>query len=114
MALEYVIKILCLVLSNAIASITSERKHFRINDFVEITQDIFEHKSDFERLCPRWNNNDQKHQFIRILKNQVHLYTHFLTLIVRYVAVSGKLHIHIFSKNSDFSKVLSFSFLFLF
>jgi hypothetical protein len=83
LALEYVVKILGIVTINAVAS---KRKHFRVTDIKKIAQEINEHKINFEHLCPRWRNNYQKLQFIGILKNQVHLYTHFLILIVRYFA----------------------------
>jgi hypothetical protein len=83
-ALEYVFKILGEVIENVVES---GRKHFRKDDITEIAKKmrgqlkIFKHQD--------WDNNDQKVQFINILKNHVHLYNRFLWLVVRYCA--GKL-----------------------
>ncbi|GES87218.1 kinase-like domain-containing protein [Rhizophagus clarus] len=83
-ALEYVYKILCEVVMNAIGS---ERKHFRKDDIKKIAEEIHERMNNFKSLCKNWDNDSQKIQFIKILKNQAHLYIHYLILIVRYCVV---------------------------
>uniref|UniRef100_U9SUG7 Protein kinase domain-containing protein n=1 Tax=Rhizophagus irregularis (strain DAOM 181602 / DAOM 197198 / MUCL 43194) TaxID=747089 RepID=U9SUG7_RHIID len=84
LALEYVYKILCEVVTNAIES---ERKHFRKDDVKKIANEIHEQMSEFKSLCKYWDNDTQKIQFISILKKQAHLYIHYLMLIVRYCVV---------------------------
>ncbi|RIA81589.1 hypothetical protein C1645_550331 [Glomus cerebriforme] len=82
-ALEYVCKILGEVVENVIES---GRKHFRRDDIMEIAQKM---RENLDGLNRNWYDSNQKVQFIRILKDQVHLYNRFLWLIVRYCA--GKL-----------------------
>lgn len=84
-SLEYIFKILCEVIKNAIES---GRKLFRTNDFMEIAQKMREHYYGFKFQI--WDNDGQKKQFISILEDQVHpIYNRFLWLIVRNCA--GKL-----------------------
>ncbi|PKY49984.1 kinase-like protein [Rhizophagus irregularis] len=73
------------VIENAVAS---RRKHFRVDDIWKIAQKLRGHSNDFKLQI--WNNEDQKDQFISILKNQVHLYNRFLWIIVRYCAVKDR------------------------
>ena len=85
-ALEYVYRILCEVIDNADES---GRKHFRMDVVRKIAGQMRRHLNKFKIVCPHWSDKIQRVEFIDILKNQAHLYNHFLRSIVRYCV--GKL-----------------------
>ncbi|PKB97781.1 kinase-like protein [Rhizophagus irregularis] len=93
---DYVYKILCEVIENAVAS---KRKHFRNDDIREIAQKMNEHLVSFKTLIL---NNDQKDKLTRILENQEYLYIHFLRLIVRYCIVKDDYSVVSFTKQMSF------------
>ncbi|CAG8476122.1 17633_t:CDS:10 [Funneliformis caledonium] len=76
--LENLHKILCELIEN---TMMSGSKHFR-ND--NTAQKLSVYMSKFKDLCSCWFDNDQKLQFINIVKKQVHLYIYCLRSIVRY------------------------------
>ncbi len=109
--LEHLHKVIIEVIKNAVAS---GRNHFRNNDIREIAQQMHEHKNKFKNLCPYWGDNTQKVQFISIVKNQVHLYIHFLRLIVRYCIGKDFFFFFYFSKLiSNYTRVSNFFFFLL-
>ncbi|GES83604.1 kinase-like domain-containing protein [Rhizophagus clarus] len=95
-AFEYAFKMLSEVIENVVES---GRKHFRKDDIREIAKKMRGYLNKFNHQD--WDNNDQKVQFISILKNQVHLYNRFLWLVVRYCAVKDRV------ANSSLAKLIS-------
>ena len=102
-ALEHVYKMLQEVIINATAS---GRKHFRNDSIKKIAQKMEGHKNKLKDLCQNWNDVVQKKQFINILKNRVHLYIHFLRLIIRYCA--SKLFFLFLKDHSNFTQLSNF------
>lgn len=82
-ALDYVCVILGEVIENVVES---GRKHFRRDDLMEIAQKM---RANWDNLNRNWCVSDQKIQFLKILRKQVHHYNRFIWLIIRYCA--GKL-----------------------
>jgi hypothetical protein len=79
-ALDYVCEILGEVVENVVES---GRKHFRRDDIMEIAQKM---RVNLDNLNRNWYDSDQKIQFLKILKNQVHQYNRYIWLIIRYCA----------------------------
>ncbi|CAG8568541.1 13370_t:CDS:10 [Funneliformis mosseae] len=85
-ALEHAYQILCDVIANTVAS---GRRHFKNDEVKAIAHKMCGHMNRFKDTCPIWCESAQKAQFINIIKNQVHLYIHFLRSIVRYCVVQS-------------------------